>query len=224
MSRAAVATPTRASVNLLPPELAEQALERRITQYTIAGVLVFLCILGLAYFLRLHAVARAEDAREEAQVEVARLESELAELDEYRQLVELMENRSTLLASAMEKEISYSEVLNNLSLAFPANASLLTLTIAVAEPVAPAAGQIDFGEFIATGEFSGYSIERYAPGVEAVLLDIDRTPSFFNAFVTTAAKEQLAETEVTNFNGTVSLDSGAYTGRYADGLPPEVTP
>lgn len=214
----------RVSVNLLPPELAARARARRIMQYTVGGVLVFVGALGLVYLLRLSEVSRAEDTRDAAQLEVVRLESDLAELDEYRALVELMDNRSSLLASAMEKEIAYSEVLNNLSLVFPDNASLLNLTIAAAEPEAPAAGEIDFGESVATGEFSGYSVERFAPGVETVLLDLDRTPSFFNAFVTTAAGERLGETEVTNFNGTVALDRGAYTGRYADGLPPEVTP
>lgn len=225
MSRTTLETaPTIVSVNLLPRELIERARARRITQYTIGGVLLFVAVLGGAYFLRLSAVWRAEDAREEASTEVARLETELDQLDEYRKLVDQMENRSTLLATAMGNEIAFSTVLNNLSLVFPANASLTSLTFTTADAVPPAEGQISFGEAVAGGQFSGYSIERYAPGVETVLLDLDRTPAFFNAFVTTAGKEKLAETEVTNFAGKVSLDSDAYTGRYAEGLPPEVTP
>lgn len=212
------------SVNLLPRELIERARARRVTQYTIGGVLLFVAVLGGAYALRLGEVARAEDAREEASLQVAVLESELTRLDEYRQLADLMENRSTLLTSAMEKDIAFSTVLNNLSLVFPANASLLNLTLNAAEVAVPAEGQIDFGEAVALGEFTGYSIERFSPGVETVILDVDRMPDFFNAFVTTATEEELAGTEVTNFTGKVSLDSGAYTGRYADGLPPEVTP
>lgn len=225
MSRTDLETaPTTVSVNLLPRELVERARARRITQYTIGGVLLFVGILGLAYFLRLGEVARAEETREEAAFEVARLESELTQLEEYRTLADLLENRSSLLTAAMENDIAFSTVLNNLSLVFPANASLTDLTLTAAGAVVPEQGQIDFGEAVATGEFTGYSVERFAPGVETVILDLDRTPDFFNAFVTTATKEKREGTEVTNFAGTVSLDSGAYTGRYADGLPPEVTP
>jgi len=226
VSRSVVETAsTTVSVNLLPRELIERARARRVTQYTIGGVLLFIVILGFAYFLRMNQVWGAEQARDEASFQVTRLESELEQLREYRTLADLIENRSSLLASAMEKDISFSTMLNNLSLVFPANASLTTLTFTAADPLQPVEeGGITFGEAVANGQFTGYSIEGFAPGVKTVILDLDRTPDFFNAFVTTAAEQDLAGTQVTNFDGTVSLDSGAYTGRYADGLPREVTP
>lgn len=187
---------------------------------------LFAAVLAAGYALRLAEVARAEETRDEAQAEVAALESELARLDEYAKLAERLDNRNTLLASAMEKEIAFSHVLNDLSLAFPANASLQTLTITATQDADLAAqtGEIDFGQSVASAEFSGYSVERYAPGVETVLLDVDRTPAFFNPFLTTASRSEIGETEVTNFNGSVLLDSDAYTGRYAEGVPPEDTP
>lgn len=182
-------------------------------------------IMGVGYLLRLNDVAQAEQARDDAQAEVVRLETELAELDEYRELADLMESRNTLLAAAMEREIAFSVVLNDLSLAFPSNASLQNLTIAATEAVEPApAGAIDFGESVASAEFSGYSVERYAPGVETVIVDFDSAHAFFNTFLTTAAESVIGDTEVTDFAGTVDLDRDAYTGRYADGLPPEATP
>lgn len=190
------------------------------------AVVLFAGLLAAGYALRLSEVARAEQARDEARTEVAALETEVARLDEYAKLAERLENRSTLLASAMEKEIAFSHVLNDLSLAFPANASLHTLTITAAEAADLAAqtGEIDFGRSVASAEFSGYSVERYAPGVETVLLDVDRIPAFFNPFLTTAAAEEIGEAEVTNFTGSVLLNSDAYTGRYAEGVPPEDTP
>lgn len=218
------AAPATVRVNLLPREYVERARARRTVQYTIGAVLLFVAILGGLYFLRMAEVWRAEEAREEASFQVARLDSELAQLSEYRQLADLLENRRALLASAMEKDIAFSTMLNNLSLVFPANASLTTFTVTAAGPVVATEGEITFGEAAATGEFTGYSIERFSPGVETVIVDLDRTPSFFNAFVTSAAEDELEGTGVTTFTGTVGLDSGAYTGRYADGLPPEVTP
>lgn len=215
---------SRVSVNLLPRELAERLHARRVGQYTVGAVVLLIALMGAGYALRLAEVGRAEQARDEAQVEVTRLETELAKLAEYGTLADLMESRNTLLASAMEREIAFSVVLNDLSLAFPANASLQRLTITAEEPAPAVAGTIDFGESVARAEFGGYALERYAPGVETVLVDFDRAHAFFNTFLTTASKSAIADTEVTDFSGTVALDRDAYTGRYADGLPPEETP
>lgn len=215
-------------VNLLPREAVERVRARRVAQYTAGALVVFVGLLGAGYVLRLGALSDAEQTRDAAQTQVTALEGDLAELSEYRQLADELENRNTLLASAMEPEIAFSRVLNDLSLAFPANASLLTLTVTAADVeggAAPAADSaIDFGEAIAHAEFSGYSVERFAPGVETVLLDFDRTRAFFNSFLTTAAQAEIGDTEVTNFNGSVTLDEEARTGRYAEGLPPEATP
>lgn len=188
-------------------------------------MVLLVAVLGVVQVLRLAEVSRAEAARDEALQQVALLQIQLDGLAGFRQLAELMESRNALLASAMEQEIAYSQVLNNLSLAFPANASLQSLTIAAAtSDGAPRTGEINFGEAVASAQFGGYSVERYAPGVETVLIDFDRVHTFFNTLLTTASSSMIAETEVTNFNGSVSLDRNAYTGRYADGLPPEAMP
>ncbi|MEX2618632.1 MAG: hypothetical protein WD250_00275 [Egibacteraceae bacterium] len=216
------------SVNLLPQEQTERLRARRVTQYTAGAVLLLVGLMGAGYVLRLVEVGHAEEARDVAEAEVARLQTEVAELAEYGELAEFMENRDTLLASAMEHEIAFSEVLNELSLAFPSHASLRSLTIAANDGADSAQDSaIDFGESVATAEFSGYSVERVAPGVETVIVDFDRAGAFFNTFVTTASAPPDADTgatDVTDFAGTVTLDRDAYTGRYADGLPTEATP
>ncbi|HVL98398.1 MAG TPA: hypothetical protein VM324_03815 [Egibacteraceae bacterium] len=188
--------------------------------------MLFVALLGAGYVLRLQDVDRAEQARDEAQAEITRLETAVAELDDYRKLAERLEYGNALLASAMEREIAFARVLGDLAVAFPANASLtsLTFTAAKAEEEVAAAGEIRFGESIGRMEFAGYSVNGYAPGVERVLVDFDRVPAFFNTFLTTAAEAQVADKPVMNFNGSVALDRGAYTNRYADGLPLEETP
>lgn len=213
------------SVNLLPQEQTERLRARRVSQYTAGAVVLLVGLMGGGYMLRLAEVGQAEEARDLAQAEVVRLETEVAQLAEYGELAQFMANRNTLLAAAMEHEIAFSEVLNDLSLAFPSHASLRGLTIAANEAEAGAQDSaIDFGESVARAEFNGYSVERYAPGVETVLVDFDRVHTFFNTFVTSASEGTVAETDVTDFSGTVTLDRDAYTGRYADGLPEEATP
>jgi hypothetical protein len=56
-----------------------------------------------------------------------------------------------------------------------------------------------------------------------VLRDIDNVPGFSNPFLGTAGLEDRAGTQVTNFTGSVQLDEDAYSHRYDQGLPPEVT-
>lgn len=212
-------------VNLLPREAAERVRTRRVAQCTAGAVMAFVAALGVGYTMRLEDVARAEQARDDAQSEVVALQSRVDELAPYAQLAAQLETGNTLLASSMATEISFARVLNDLSLAFPSNASLQTLTIDAqtgdSAEAGAEAGTVNFGETVAKAQFTGYSVERYAPGVETVLVDFDRVRAFFNPFLTTAATDVVGDTEVTNFNGSVALDRDAYTGRYENGLPAE---
>ncbi len=212
-------------VNLLPREVAVRRLERRTTMLTTAFVLVFAVALAGLYILKLGEIADAEAERDIVQGQVSQLEAEVASLEQYRLLADELEARNAVLAAAMSGEVSHARILNDLSLAFPSTASLRSLQIASigSDPAAAGAEDgIDFGDEVARLSYQGYSTERFAPGVEAVLIEFDKVRSFFNTFVDSAAVESIGDTEVTAFSGTVGLDDEAYTRRYADGLPEEI--
>jgi hypothetical protein len=120
----------------------------------------------------------------------------------------------------MADEVGWARVLNDLSLAFPGTSSLQSLSAVTQDPE-QLDGTVDFGPAIASMSFTGYSIERYAPGVEAVLIEFDKVRAFFNPFLSTASRGDIGATEVTTFTGSVQLDDEAYTRRYDEGLPPE---
>lgn len=209
-------------VNLLPRELEEIERGKRVTRLTIVGVLAFVAVLGGVYAFQYSEVRAAEDERDRAAAEVAQLEAELESLAEFRELKDRYDARRELLSVAMAPEISWARILNDFSLAFPSDASMLTLTGQAEEPEEPGPGELDPGARIGQVVTTGYSIERLAPGVETVLVDFDGATGFFNTYLQTAAAADIGETEVTNFNGTIDLDEDAYTHRYDDGLPPEV--
>lgn len=213
-----------AGVNLLPQEIDTERRARRRATLSAIGVVVFIAVLGGLYVHKLDQVREAEQARDEAATEVANLEQELAQLQEYRELADLLDARNAVLADAMSDEVSFARGLNDLALAFPASASMesLNLTLVAAEPAGD--GAITFGTPVAEVAYTGYSTERYAPGVETVLIEFDRVSSLFNVYMSNAAEEERGTTEVINFNGTAGMDETARTGRYDDGLPVEVTP
>lgn len=211
-----------ARVNLLPREIAADTRVRTVARMSTLGVVVVVAVLGGLYLLQLQQVADAEREREDAQQRITQAEQRLAALDEFRVLKERYDARQALLAHAMADEISWARILNDLSLAFPSDASLVTLDAEAQQPDEPADGEVVFGDRVGQISASGYSLERYAPGVESVLMDFDGARGFFNSYLQTATATELGGNEVTNFNGTVDLDADAYTQRYVDGLPPEV--
>lgn len=217
-----------AGVNLLPQEIDTERRARRRATLSAIGVVVFIAVLGGLYVHKLDQVREAEQARDEAATEVANLEQERAQLQEYRELADLLDARNAVLADAMSDEVSFARGLNDLALAFPASASMESLDLTLIESEGDGAavedGAIAFGTPVAEVSYTGYSTERYAPGVETVLIEFDRVSSLFNVYMNNAAAEDRGAAEVINFNGTAGMDETARTGRYDDGLPAEVTP
>lgn len=212
-----------ASVNLLPPELEERARARRTTSWTITAVLFWVVLLGVLYLVKLGDLNDARDDRDEARAEVARLQTEVDRLQEYAELDRVVTARNALLTDVMSTEISWARVLNDLALTFPPSSSLLTFSGATqaAGETTGAAAPAPGGESVASASFDGYSVERYAPGVERVLVKFGDVSAFFRPYVAQANNEERSDAEVTRFNGTFQLNDEAYTGRYANGLPAE---
>lgn len=215
-----------ARVNLLPREIAERARARRTSSWAVGGVAAYAALLGVLYIAKLGQVGAAQEDRDEAQAQVAQLQTEVNKLQQFAVLDEQVKARNLLLAGAMGTEISWARVLNDLALTFPASSSM-TGMVATAEG-ADAAG---VGATTATDpastsvagvSFEGYSVDRFAPGVERVLVKFDEVGSFENAYLTEAQGVERGNTVVTQFTGTFKLNEESFTGRYAEGLPPEV--
>jgi len=214
-----------ARVNLLPRELAERARTRRTTSLTVGAVFAFAAVLGLLYLLKLGAVNEATQERNEQQAVVDEREAELAQLQQYAELDKQVKARNELLSAAMTTQISWARVFNDLALTFPASSSLISLQ-ATAEGAAqtgesgqPAAQPNS--QSVANVQFNGYSVERYAPGVERVLLKFSDVSMFFNAYLSQATADQPERRDVTTFDGRLQLNDESRTGRYVDGLPQE---
>jgi hypothetical protein len=208
-------------VNLLPPEYAQQASERRRAVLTVFALLVLVGGFVALYFLKTQSVDAARERRDMAQAEVDRLTAEVAVLQEFSTLASQLDTGNDLLTFAMSSEISFARLLNDVALAFPSTSSLTTMTagLDVADTTVPVPGAVSSAAGIATLTFSGYSVERYAPGVETVLIEFARIRNIVSDYLETAAGAEIGDVPVTNFNGRADLGTGALTNRYANGLP-----
>lgn len=220
-----------AQVNLLPASVLVERRTRRVALYSLGILAAFLVGLGAVYALQVGDVNDARDERDRVEGEVAVLRAEVASLAPYQELLDTVQNRETLLTAAMENELSWARVLGDLALQFDRQASLIGINAAstepdVANPQATAVpdadtGVFDLGEPVAQVEFTGYSVDRFAPGVEEVLKKFNKAPGFHDAYLSTAGEEERGTDEVTNFIGEVRIDDRAFTHRYDDGLPEE---
>jgi hypothetical protein len=232
-----------AQVNLLPADVVIGRRQRRVVSITVGVLVAYLGALALIYALKVGEVDEARAARDQIERDVAVLRTEVDSLGKYQRLIDTVENRETLLASAMDGQLSWARILGDLALSFDREASLIGVVAASTGPdgqsaaaagagtsSTPAAtpdteaGEFDVGAPVAQVEFTGYSIEELAPGVEEVLSRFDDADGFFDSYLTTAAEEERGDSEVTNFVGRVRLDDDAYTHRYDDGLPEENGP
>lgn len=212
-----------AHVNLLPPELAQRSRAARTRGITIAAVVAWVAVLAVFYLLKLGAVAGVENERDLAQQEVDRLEAQVAELQPYADLDRQLAARNDLLAAAMATEVSWARLLNDVAIAFPGNASLLSFNAATG-PGAAAAQQAEAEASDAEAgrlEFTGYSVQEFAPGVESVLQRLNDVRGIRDSYLSEGADEVREGTAVTSFAGAGDLDEEIFTRRYLEGLPPE---
>lgn len=205
-------------INLLPSTIQERETARRANLLLVLLVVLFIAGLVFVYFTKAASVDRAVEARDAAQMEVNQLQAQVQALAAFQALADELAAGNTLLVTAMGDEIAVARILNDVSLSLPGTASLTSLTL-TRDDATDAAGDVDLGDSVANLLVAGYSIERYAPGVEGVLLQFDQVTGLVLTYLNTAAAADIAGVGVTSFDANGLLTEEIYTDRYAEGLP-----
>lgn len=215
----------RAAVNLLPPEVVRERVHRRRAAASGGVLAVWVLVLAVVYALQLGDVAQARAEREEAAEATEAVAEAVAELAPFRTLADTLTVREALVAAATADELSWARVLGDLALALDRSASLLELQAvsvpAAAETVSTDGATLAVDEHVAEIVLSGYTVDRYAPGVEQVLEQLSAVDGFFGSSLAVASEEERGATEVTLFDGRVLVDASARARRFLDGIPPE---
>lgn len=197
-------------VNLLPPELAEQARLRRLKVVLAGGLVVTLGVVGALYA---GAASDVGDATAEVAAATARsseLQVQTRALSHVDEVYRAADEAVARLASAMGEEVRFSQFLDDLSKDVPEHVWLTDITFTQtpstgAEVGAPGAG-------IGTVTFTGVGFRH--DDVAAWLESLAAQKGFADPYVTDSTAGLTAGRKTVSFTSSVTLTADALSGRY----------
>ena len=203
-------------VNLLPEATKQRG--RANQQRLIAGVagLVLLLALGGVWWWAASQVRQAEQQLASEQAVTAGLRSEEAELVAFRDLANRRDQAVAVLVASLSDEVSVAGVLQDLAAVMPEDAQLDTLSLNLAAP------SEERTDVVGTFSLTGQTLNAHAPGVERLLLSIEKITTFGDMFMNSSSlvpdlEEQDDRVAAYSLDGMIRTE--ARTQRYTDGLP-----
>jgi Tfp pilus assembly protein PilN len=206
-------------VNLLPEATKQRDRTNRQRSAVLAAGLAFVMVLGGAYWWQVGRVNEAQDELLAEQARLSELQGDLAQLREFEELESRREAVDDRIILALGDEASVAGILQDIAAVMPAEAQLdqLTVSLAAADPNAATAGRPSVGSFTAVGR----TLLNHAPGVERLLLELEKVAAFHDLFVSDSRLEDPAEPYAT-FTVESRLGPEVQTGRYDHGVPEEL--
>jgi Tfp pilus assembly protein PilN len=210
-------------VNLLPESTRQRDRAARQRLYVAGSFLALLGMLGLVYGLQVSRVNEAQAVLATEQAAVTELQGELAQLHEFELLQARRDRADGIVSAALSEEVSFAGVLQDIASVIPSSTWLESFSIAMQpEPSVPlGAERTVIGRLTA----AGLEAESHAPGLERLLLELDKIVSFDNVFFTNSTivgdeREFVGgDGDETTFSLEMDLDLGARSGRYTEGVP-----
>jgi Tfp pilus assembly protein PilN len=222
-----ISTPRRLEgpvrVNLLPETTRQRDRAARQRALAIAFFLGLLLVLGLLYWSQLSRVNDRQAQLAAEQNVVNELQTELAQLSEFEQLQARLERADAIVTAALSDEVSFAGALQDMAAVTPSSTWLESLSITIQDEVTVPLGAegATIGRLTATG----VEANSHAPGLERLLLELDKVASFGNVFFSDSTivgddREFVdGDGDETTFSLEMDLGLQARTGRYDDGVP-----
>lgn len=214
-------------VNLLPEVTRKRARAgRQVVGFVLAG-LVLLGALGGLYWLQTQRISEREEELARERDRLAELDADVAALGEFADLETRAFVVDQVIVAGLGDEVTLAGALQDLVAILPPTAWLENFAVTIEDEPLFALG----AERSAVGRLSmtGIDLDSHAPGLEQVLLDLERMAGFSNPIVVSAA---LLGDEAEDFVGAtgdevrfsleVDLGPELRTERYTDGLPEEL--
>ncbi|MFT5222084.1 MAG: Tfp pilus assembly protein PilN [Glaciecola sp.] len=192
-------------VNLLPSEVGQKNAARRMQGLAGVAGLGIMSLLAASYFWQVGKVndAKADLVAEESKADALR--GEVQALSQFQRLASQGESVDKMIAALLSGEASLAGVLQDLAAVMPSDSSIEALSVGI-EPNGTG------GTFTS----NGVSLLGHAPGLERLLISLDKVAAFDDIFFTTST---IDESGVATFSFNFRLTPLILTGRYVDGLP-----
>ncbi|HVF05916.1 MAG TPA: PilN domain-containing protein [Frankiaceae bacterium] len=212
------ATAVAPRVNLLPPEIAEQAALRKSQVAMVATGLAAVAVVGVLYLQATAKVSAAEEDKAQAAAANAKLRTELQALDHVKSTYARVDAANKTVATAMAFEVRWSTYLHDLTLTIPENVWLDEVAAEMTVMKQAAAGNteqvLDGGLGTVTFKGSAFSQDDVASWLESLAKQKGYADPYF-----TKAEDRMATRVVIDFESTTYLSEKALSNRYAKGLP-----
>ena len=202
-------------VNLLPPELrARQKTKQQTTLILGAGAALLVILLGY-WFLQGQKLSDVNDEVAAQNLANSQLQSQIDQLQQFQTLQEEATAQEALLASAFAGEVSFSQMLMDLSRTIPSDAYLTSFSSSLLAPVvgAPPTTTSGFvGSFTAGGAADGFE------SLASWLTRLESVKGWVNPWLSNAT-ETGPNTGLYSFASGVDLSEDALTPRGREGEP-----
>jgi Tfp pilus assembly protein PilN len=201
--------PVLPKVNLLPPEIAEQARFRRIQVGLGGGLLAAVGVVALLYVSAVGGVNEASTELAASTATGTQLQAESAKYSDVTAVYARAAAAEAMLTMAMGEEVRYSQFLNDLSLTVPDNVWVKNVSFAQGA-VAPAVGATEPG--IGTVTFSGVGFKH--DDVAVWLESLASQKGYANPYFSNSTAGLIGTRKTVDFTSTVTLTPDALSERY----------
>ncbi|MCU1623355.1 MAG: Fimbrial assembly family protein [Frankiales bacterium] len=205
-------------VNLLPPEIAETAMLRKVQVSLGVGLVATVGVVGLLFVSASHSVSSANSDLDRASSQSTSLIKQKASYANVTATYDAAAAAQAQLTTAMGQEVRYSQLLHDLSLSVPSTVWLKSLTYTQVAPAAPAPGAAGTAAAASIGTLAvtgvGFDHDDLALWLESLGGQKNYSDPYFSA-----SNETLMGTRKTvNFTSTANLTPAALSGRYTKPL------
>lgn len=206
-------------INLLPEDVRRRGESNRANAMLAAGFGVLVVLIAVAWFIL---QGRVDDARVELAAEdeeLTALRADLAELNEFQQLETLANATDSDLATILGGEVSLAGLLQDVAAVMPTDVEINDLAATIDLGTEPTLG--DARAPIGLVTMGGRTLQGHAPGVERLLIELDKLAALDDLFMTNSTLEEneLVTSDVAAFTVEADLGQEALTGRYLGGIP-----